>query len=60
MVIPNLFSIAEITPEDCIPTLGSRPVRVFCNDFNYYICKYFRGEGAAYSLYNEYIASRLL
>lgn len=53
-------SIKEITPDDCFQTKGSRPLRVFCSDFNFYICKYYRGDGPAYSLFNEYIASCLL
>ncbi len=49
-------SLAEIPPEGCLTTRGSRPLRVFCSDMNHYICKYFSGEGPATSLFNEYIA----
>lgn len=56
----HIYSIAGLTPDDCLQTKGSRPVRVFCNDYNHYICKYFKGEGPANSLFNEYIASRFL
>jgi hypothetical protein len=58
--IQTIHSIAGLTPEDCLQTQGSYPVRVFCSDYNYYICKYFKGEGPAYSLFNEYIASCFL
>ena len=60
MSILKLFSISEITPDDCLQTKGSHPIWVFCNDMNHYICKYFTGKGPAYSLFNEYIASAFL
>lgn len=55
-----LNSITEIKPEDCYQTQGSRPVRVFCNDFNYYVCKYNSGTGFPFLLFNEYIAACFL
>ena len=58
--INHLQSLAGISTDDCLQTKGSFPVRVLCTDFNYYICKYFRGEGPAYSLFNEYIAACFL
>ncbi len=60
MNYPRLYSIAEITENDCYRTGGSKPVRVLCNDFKFYICKYFPGEGPSYSLFNEYIAACFL
>ena len=60
MEIKVLNSIAQLTAADCLQTSGSKPLRVLCDDFNYYICKYFRGVGPAYSLFNEFIASRFL
>ena len=60
MSLKVLNSIAELTTDDCLQTNGSKPLRVLCNDFNYYICKYFKGIGPAYSLFNEFIASRFL
>lgn len=56
----RLYSIAEITMDDCYQTGGSKPIRVFCNDYNYYICKYSQGPGPAYSLFNEFIAGYYL
>jgi hypothetical protein len=55
-----LKSIREILPEDCYETGGSRPVKVFCNDWNEYICKYFTGKGFASGLFNEYLAVSFL
>lgn len=60
MNIKLLNSIAELTAADCLQTNGSKPLRVLCSDFNYYICKYFKGVGPAYSLFNEFIASKFL
>lgn len=60
MSIPQLHSITEITPADCYQTAGSRPVRVLCNDLNYYICKYHTSTGFSSQLFNEYIAARFL
>ena len=57
MKIKHLHSISEIKPEDCYKTGGSRPVKVFCSDMEYYVCKYFAGTGATYSLFNEFISS---
>jgi hypothetical protein len=56
----RLHSISELTEKDCYQTGGSHPVRVFCNDFNHYICKYSQGQGPAYSLFNEFIAGYFL
>ncbi len=55
-----LKSIREIIPEDCYTTGGSRPVKVFCQDWNEYICKYLTGNVPASSLFNEYIAATFL
>ncbi len=55
-----LHSITEIKKEHCYDTNGSRPVRVFCNDLNYYVCKYRTGAGFPFLLFNEYIAARFL
>jgi hypothetical protein len=55
-----LRSIKEIQPEDCYQTGGSRPVKVFCNDWNEYICKYYTGKGFASGLFNEYLAASFL
>jgi hypothetical protein len=55
-----LKSLREILPNDCYETQGSRPVKVFCDDWNEYICKYFKGKGAATSLFNEYLAAAFL
>lgn len=54
--VKYISSLAEIPPEGCLETKGSRPLRVLCSDLNHYICKYFTGEGPATSLFNEYIA----
>jgi hypothetical protein len=58
--VTYLKSIKELLPEDCYKTGGSRPVKIFCNDFNEYVCKYFNGEGVASSLFNEYLAASFL
>ena len=59
--IKYLHSITEIKPEHCYDTKGSQPMRVFCSDFNYYVCKYNkRGSGFASGLFNEYIAASFL
>lgn len=60
MRVRHLYSISEIKPEDCIQTGGSRPVKVFCSDLEYYICKYFEGTGMAFSLFNELISAAFL
>jgi hypothetical protein len=60
MQIKELHSITEIKPGDCYQTGGSRPIKVFCNDLNYYVCKYYTGSGFCNSLFNEYIAARFL
>lgn len=60
MNLQYLNSISEIRPEDCFKTAGSNPVKVLCDDLNYYICKYFKGYGFANSLFNEYIAYSFL
>jgi hypothetical protein len=60
MKIETLHSITEIKPEDCYQTRGSFPVRVLCNDLNYYVCKYHAGNGFPFSLFNEYIAASFL
>jgi hypothetical protein len=60
MVNNELYSITEIKPEDCYETSGSRPVRVFCNDLNYYVCKYHTGIGFPFALFNEYLAAVFL
>ena len=60
MKIKELHSITEIKPEDCYQTKGSRPVRVLCDDFNYYVCKYHNGKGFPFPLFNEYIAACFL
>lgn len=60
MNINNLYSITEIQKQHCYETRGSRPVRVFCNDLNYYVCKYATGVGFPYMLFNEYIAACFL
>jgi hypothetical protein len=57
---PNLHSITEIKPEHCYQTKGSKPLRVLCNDLNYYVCKYQTGLGFPYHLFNEYLAARFL
>lgn len=56
----HLHSITEIKPEDCYQTKGSKPVKVLCNDLNYYICKYNTGIGFPNALFNEYIAASFL
>lgn len=59
--IKYLQSITEIKAEHCYDTRGSQPVRVFCSDFNYYVCKYHkRGSGFASGLFNEYMAACFL
>lgn len=55
-----LQSITEIKKEHCYETRGSRPVRVFCNDLNYYVCKYHTGVGFPNLLFNEYLAACFL
>ncbi len=60
MKIKELHTITEIKPEDCYQTKGSRPVRVLCNDLNYYICKYHTNAGFPFSLFNEYLAACFL
>lgn len=55
-----MYSITEIQKEHCYETRGSRPVRVFCNDLNYYVCKYATGAGFPFMLFNEYIAACFL
>ena len=55
-----LQSITEIKREHCYDTRGSKPVRVFCNDMNYYVCRYHTGTGFPFALFNEYIAARFL
>jgi hypothetical protein len=60
MPVQRLNSIAEITARDCYQTGGSKPIRVLCNDFNHYVCKYSAGPGPAYSLFNEFIAGYFL
>jgi hypothetical protein len=58
--VKYLKSIKEILPEDCFATGGSKPVKVFCNDWNDYVCKYFTGKGFASGLFNEYLATSFL
>jgi len=58
--IKRLTSLSEITPENCIQTGGSKPLRVLCSDMNHYICKYHRDIGPANDLFNEFIASCFL
>lgn len=60
MEIKSLYSISEIKPDDCYQTNGSRPVRVLCSDLEDYVCKYYNGQGAATSLFNELIAASFL
>ena len=60
MKAKELYSITEIKPEDCYKTKGSLPVRVFCNDFNYYVCKYNTDFGFPFPLFNEYLAACFL
>jgi hypothetical protein len=60
MAVQHLHSITEIKKEHCYETRGSRPVRVFCSDLNYYVCKYHTGQGFSFTLFNEYIAARFL
>lgn len=60
MSVQYLYSITEIKKEHCYETRGSRPVRVFCSDLNYYVCKYHTGQGFPFTLFNEYIAARFL
>jgi hypothetical protein len=60
MDINYLYSITEIQKEHCYETRGSRPVRVLCNDINYYICKYSYGSGFPFQLFNEYLAGCFL
>lgn len=55
-----LFSITEIKKEHCYKTKGSKPVRVFCNDLNYYVCKYSTGRSFPFLLFNEYISACFL
>lgn len=59
-MLTKLKSITEIKLEDCLETSGSRPIKVLCNDLNFYVCKYFIGSGFASSLFNEYIAASFL
>lgn len=54
---PQINSIKEILPEDCYKTRGSEPVKVYCDDGHDYICKYFKGQGMATGLFNEYLAA---
>ena len=55
-----LNSITKIVPEHCYQTNGSKPIRVFCSDLNYYVCKYNKGLGFPWGLFNEYIAASFL
>lgn len=57
MTTPNLHSIVALKPEDVIPT-GAKPVRAFCNNWNYYLLKH---EKIGISqLVNEYLAASFL
>lgn len=56
----RLYSITEIPKEHCYETRGSRPVRVLCNDLNYYVCKYATGPGFPSILFNELLAASFL
>lgn len=60
MHIKKISSLSEITPDACLQTNGSKPLRVLCDDYNQYICKYNKGRGFPFSLFNEYIASCFL
>lgn len=60
MKVETLQSITEIKPEDCYQTNGSKPVKVFCDDLNYYVCKYNTGRGFPVMLFNEYLAACFL
>lgn len=55
-----LNSITNIQQEHCYQTRGSKPVRVLCDDLNYYVCKYAIGRGFPTLLFNEYIAACFL
>ncbi len=57
--IPIIKSISEVNY--CYQTQGSRPVRILCDDLEYYVCKYYTGNsGPAYALFNELFAASLL
>ncbi|NVN95226.1 MAG: hypothetical protein HXX18_08085 [Bacteroidetes bacterium] len=60
MGIKYLHSITEIKKEHCYETGGSKPLRVFCSDLNYYVCKYHKDAGFPFHLFNEYIAASFL
>ena len=51
LYLKTLHSISAIEKE--LTSSGSRPVVVWCNDLNYYACKY----GRANDLFNEYIGA---
>ncbi|MBI5916414.1 MAG: hypothetical protein HY842_13640 [Bacteroidetes bacterium] len=40
MQVPRLHSITNLRPEDVIQTNGSTPVRVLCDNLEYYVVKY--------------------
>lgn len=47
----TVTSISKFDKE--LPSSGSRPVVIWCNDINYYVCKY----GKVNDLFNEYLAA---
>ncbi len=47
----TVTSISKFEKE--LPSSGSRPVVIWCNDINYYVCKY----GKVNDLFNEYLAA---
>lgn len=60
MKVNYLHSITEIKSEHCYQTKGSKPIRVLCDDLNFYVYKYHIGSGFPFSLFNEYLAACFL
>jgi len=55
----SIHSISTIN--FCYQTDGSKPVRILCNDLEYYVCKYYTGgSGPANNLFNEVLAASFL
>ena len=51
LTLKSLHSISAI--EKILPSAGSKPIVVLCNDLNFYVGKY----GKPYDLFNEYIGA---
>ncbi len=57
--IPKLHSISNLRPEDVIPTNGSTPVVVLCDDLEYWVVKYPR-RNRDFDLAKEYLGAAFL